>query len=180
MTNPYSKSLVFTVEIRFRSFSICHGKGEYTMKLQKITEQNIYHLMELKLKPEQEKFVRSPMYSLAESYYYREDDSVLLFALEKEDQVVGFLSLITEIETKTVYIWRMVIGDRFQGQGLGKESLKVIEDFVYQLKEYEKIVSDYVVGNDTMKKLLESQGYIETGRQEQWNEIIMTKLLTRE
>ena len=86
------------------------------MKLQKITEQNIYHLMELKLKPEQEKFVRSPMYSLAESYYYREDDSVLLFALEKEDQVVGFLSLITEIETKTVYIWRMVIGDRFQGQ----------------------------------------------------------------
>lgn len=148
------------------------------IKLEKITEKNIYKLMDLKLKPEQEKFVRSPLHSLAESYSYRDDETVLLFSLEAEEKVVGFLSLITEVETKTVYIWRMVIGDKFQNQGFGKKSLKAIEEYVSSLESYDKVVADYVIGNNAMKNLLQSQGYVETGKQEEWNEIIMTKLLS--
>ncbi|MGO4942840.1 hypothetical protein ACTQ5R_09405 [Ruoffia tabacinasalis] len=70
------------------------------MKLAEITEKNIYDLMELKLKPEQETFVTDLLFSLAESYYYSGDETVLLFALEEQDEVGVILSLITEIEEK--------------------------------------------------------------------------------
>ncbi|MGX7107897.1 hypothetical protein [Facklamia miroungae] len=53
--------------------------------------------------------MRNPLFSLAESYYYQDDDTLFSFALEEEDKVVGFFSLITDIEEKTVYIWRIVI-----------------------------------------------------------------------
>ena len=104
---------------------------------------------------------------------------MLLFALEEQGKVVGFLSLITEIEEKTVYIWRIVIGDQFQSKGYGRKALRSIEDYVHSLEGYEKIVSDYVMNNVAMKHLLESEGYIEIGKQEEWNEIIMTKRLER-
>lgn len=149
------------------------------MKLAQITEKNIYDVMALRLKNNQETFVRDPQFSLAESYYYRDDDTVLLFALEEQGKVVGFLSLITEIEEKTVYIWRIVIGDQFQSKGYGRKALRSIEDYVRSLEGYEKIVSDYVMNNVAMKHLLESEGYIETGKQEEWNEIIMAKRLER-
>lgn len=131
--------------------------------------------MALKLKPEQEDYVRDPLFSLAESYYYRDDKTVLLFALEEDNQVVGFLSLITEIEEKTVYIWRVMIGEQHQSKGFGRKALNAIEDYVRSLDGYEKIISDYVVGNDAMSHLLKTEGYIETGKQEEWNEVIMTK-----
>ncbi|MBG9980415.1 GNAT family N-acetyltransferase [Facklamia lactis] len=150
------------------------------MKLAEINEKNIYDVMALKLNPDQTTFVRDPLFSLAESYSYRDDDTVLLFALEEEDIAVGFLSLITEIEEKTVYIWRIVIGEQFQSKGYGRKALRGIEEYIYSLEEeYEKIVSDYVVGNVAMKHLLETEGYIETGKQEDWNEVIMTKQLER-
>ena len=47
------------------------------------------------------------------------------------------------------------------------------------LDNYEKVFSDYVVGNLAMKHLLETEGYVETGKQEEWNEVIMTKTLNR-
>ena len=97
------------------------------MKLTEITEENIYDVMALKLKPSQSKFVRDPLFSLAEGYAYRNDDTVLLFALKEQDKVVGFLSLITEIEEKTVYIWRIVIGTQFQSKGYGRKALRLIE-----------------------------------------------------
>lgn len=148
------------------------------MNLVEITEKNIYDVMALKLKPEQETYVRDPLFSLAESYYYRDDDTVLLFALEDEE-VVGFLALITEIEEKTVHIWRIVIGDQFQSKGFGRKALRAVEKYVHTQEEYEKIVSDYVVGNEAMKYLLETEGYTQTGKQEEWNERIMTKELKK-
>ncbi|MCR8968431.1 GNAT family N-acetyltransferase [Facklamia sp. 7083-14-GEN3] len=149
------------------------------MKLAKITEQNIYDVMALKLKSDQNLFVRDPLFSLAESYYYRNDDTVLLFALEEQGKVVGFLSLITEIEKQTVYIWRIMIGGQYQSKGYGRKALRVIEEYIHTLEGYEKIVSDYAVGNLAMKHLLETEGYVETGKQDDWNEVVMTKKLVR-
>ncbi|MGF3065780.1 GNAT family N-acetyltransferase [Facklamia sp. P12950] len=109
------------------------------MKLAKITEQNIYAVMALKLKPNQSNFVRDPLFSLAESYYYRDDDTVLLFALEEQDEVVEFLSLITEIKEKTVHIWRIMIGSQYQSKGYGRKALRVIENTSTPLGDTKKL-----------------------------------------
>lgn len=149
------------------------------MKLADITEHNFRAVIALQLKEEQKTFVATPLFSLAESYTYRDDETVMLFSLEENNEVVGFLSIFTEIETQTVYIWRMLIGDIFQGKGYGRKALKAIESHVRELNKYDKIVADYVNGNEPMKALLEKEGYVESGQQEEWNEIIMTKELKK-
>ena len=57
------------------------------MKLAQITEKNIYDVMALKLKNSQETFVRDPQFSLAESYYYRDDDTCLLYTSDAADDI---------------------------------------------------------------------------------------------
>ncbi|HHT7802773.1 TPA: GNAT family N-acetyltransferase [Streptococcus suis] len=148
------------------------------MKLIAITEQNIYDLMALQVKPEQKYFVRDAQYTLAECYLYPEDETVLLFALEEQGEVVGFVALLTEIDNKSVAIWRMMIGQQYQGQGYGRKALQEIETYVRTMAVYDKIVADYVMENEEMKHLLETEGYVVTGKQEEWNEVIMTKLLS--
>lgn len=148
------------------------------MKLIAITEQNIYDLMALQVKPEQKYFVRDAQYTLAECYLYPEDETVLLFALEEQGEVVGFVALLTEIDNKSVAIWRMMIGQQYQGQGYGRKALREIETYVRTMAVYDKIVADYVMENEEMKHLLETEGYVVTGKQEEWNEVIMTKLLS--
>lgn len=145
------------------------------MKLVEITENNFYEVIQLKVAEAQSTWVRDPLYTLAEGYMYRNDDTVLLFALEKAENIVGFLALLTEAENKTISIWRMLIGDTFQGQGFGREALQTIERYALQEKQFDKIKADYVIGNDAIKYLLESEGYLEIGEQEEWNEIIMAK-----
>lgn len=148
------------------------------MELIAITEQNIYDLMALKVKPEQKYFVRDAQYTLAECYLYHEDETVLLFALEEQGEVVGFVALLTEIDKQSVAIWRMMIGQQYQGQGYGRKALQKIETYVRTMAVYDKIVADYVMENEEMKHLLETEGYVVTGKQEEWNEVIMTKLLS--
>ncbi|MGO4942839.1 hypothetical protein ACTQ5R_09400 [Ruoffia tabacinasalis] len=43
-----------------------------------------------------------------------------------------------------------------------RNALKVIEEYVCFLEGFEKIISDYVVANDAMKHMLETEVYVET------------------
>lgn len=151
------------------------------MKLVDITDENFNEVIKVEMTKEQieKKWVSDVIYTLAQAYASRYNDSIVLFALENEEEIVGFVALIKELDKKTVNIWRMIIDKEKQGQGLGKIALMVIENYIRELGVYDKIIADYVVGNEAMKTVLEKNGYVETGKQEEWNEIIMTKHLNK-
>lgn len=156
--------------------------GEQRVKLVDITDENFNEVIKVEMTKEQieKKWVSDVIYTLAQAYASRYNDSIVLFALENEEEIVGFVALIKELEKKTVNIWRMIIDKEKQGQGLGKIALMVIENYIRELGVYDKIIADYVVGNEAMKTVLEKNGYVETGKQEEWNEIIMTKYLNKQ
>lgn len=149
------------------------------MKLVDITEENFKDVIKIELSDEQkkQKYVADVMYCLAEYYTYRDDKTVSLHALEKDKEIVGFAALYTQIETKSFYIWRLIIDKNKQGLGLGQEALEVIEKYVRNLKEYAEIIADYVEGNDVMKHLLEKNGYVYNLTQEEYSQISMAKEL---
>ena len=97
------------------------------MRLEKISQDNVWDVAKLKVSKDQERFVASNVESILEAFAVREDGYVALpFALYEEDTLVGFCMLGyggigDDEEPEIVYgnysIWRLMIGSSFQGKG---------------------------------------------------------------
>lgn len=145
------------------------------VEFKEITEDNFEKVLKLKISDEQDKkrFVAPNVRSLADAYLYRNAGDVFPFAVEYEGEVVGFILLDEDVEEKEYMIWRMMVDERFQGRGYGKAIVrKVIEQFESD-ERFDVLIADYVVGNESMKKLLESLGFKEKKFDESINEYMM-------
>ena len=145
------------------------------VEFKEITEDNFEKVLKLKISEEQDKnrFVAPNVRSLADSYLYRNAGDVFPFAVEDDGEVVGFILLDEDVEEKEYMIWRMMVDERFQGRGYGKDIVKkVIEQFEAD-ERFDVLIADYVVGNEPMKKLLESLGFKEKEFDESINEYVM-------
>lgn len=110
------------------------------MELVKLSLKNIWDIIHLKVAPGQEDFVAPNSYSVMEAFAAREDGYVALpFGLYENDQPVGFLmigydTIGDEDEpsvTKNNYtIWRLMIDERFQGQGLGARAMEAALNYI--------------------------------------------------
>lgn len=144
------------------------------MQLTAITEENFTDVLNLKLLPEQESFVSSNVKSLAQCWLYRNEGDVFPYALTSQGKVVGFVLLETDLKEKTLLIWRLMIGDIYQAQGYGRQALAAIIAEAKKQTHFDKVIADYVIGNNAMKHLLTSFGFQEAGAHPEDHEIIMT------
>src|SRR5699024_9824 len=145
------------------------------VEFKEITEDNFEEVLKLKISEEQDKkrFVAPNVRSLADAYLYRNAGDVFPFAVEDDGEVVGFILLDEDVEEKEYMIWRTMVGEEFQGRGYGKAIVrKVIEQFEAD-ERFDVLIADYVVGNEPMKKLLESLGFKEKEFDESINEYVM-------
>ena len=145
------------------------------VEFKEITEDNFEKVLKLKISDEQDKkrFVAPNERSLADAYLYRNDGDVFPFAVEDRGEVVGFILLDEDVEEKEYMIWRMMVGETFQGRGYGKAIVKkVIEQFEAD-ERFDVLIADYVVGNVPMKNLLEKMGFKEREFDEALNEYVM-------
>ena len=145
------------------------------VEFKEITEDNFEKVLKLKISEEQDKnrFVAPNVRSLADAYLYRNAGDVFPFSVEDDGEVVGFILLDEDVEEKEYMIWRMMVDERFQGRGYGKAIVKkVIEQFEGD-ERFDILIADYVVGNEPMKKLLESLGFKEKEFDESINEYVM-------
>ena len=88
--------------------------------LMPITVQNWEAAASLELEPEQVSFVRSNAWSIAESLYH---PKLKPFGIYRGGTMVGFLMYGNAWQDGTVWIFRLMIDKKYQGQGLGKEAL---------------------------------------------------------
>ena len=65
----------------------------------------------------------------------------------------------------------MFIDERYQGRGYGRAAVRAILDELKADGRYDKVVLCYIEGNETARKLYESFGFTETGRD--GDEIVM-------
>lgn len=138
------------------------------INLREITEENFYKIINLDVTEEQKhkKFVSSNAKSLAECWLYRENGDVFPYAIQYNDEVVGFALIDIDFEENEFKIWRMMIDREFQSRGYGTEAVLQI---IKMAKEgnFNNIIANYVIGNEAMKSVLEKCGFENRGIDEE-------------
>ena len=91
------------------------------IELRTISEDNYQQCLGLKASVENESFVDSVAYSLAEAWVFYRDTRP--FALYENDKMIGFVSMYIGEENHQII--NFLIDDTFQKKGLGTEAAKV-------------------------------------------------------
>ena len=132
--------------------------------LKEVTAENFIIISKLKVKESQQDFVAPNAYSVAQSKFY---PTWVCLAAYAGEEPVGFAMYGIEEEDNSLWIIRMMIDEKFQGNGYGREILKEVVEHIKSRNLIEEIYLSFVPGNDAARKLYASHGFKDTGRVEQ-------------
>jgi len=155
---PYRCSYKINLLIKSEQFM-----EEFMIQLRKITEENFIDAFNLKLAPEQERFVSHPIRSLAQAYVYREQCQPL--GIYKDDTMVGYVMVIYDYDIPEYDIWHMMIDESNQSQGYGKSALDCVLDYI-KAKPFgssNRVTLTCNRDNIQALNLYKSRGFTETG-----------------
>ena len=107
-----------------------------------ITEENFDVIIRMK-RPEDEHFVASNAYSLAQAWLYRDNNDVYPFAIYSDEEPVGFMMLDEDLEERCLVIWRIMFPPEQQGKGYGTEAIKKIVELAKESGKYDFLIMDY-------------------------------------
>ena len=95
------------------------------INFREITEDNFDSIIRMK-RPENEHFVASNAYSLAQAWLYRDNNDVYPFAIYNDEEPVGFMMLDEDLEERCLVIWRIMFPVEHQNKGYGTKAIKKI------------------------------------------------------
>ncbi len=131
--------------------------------LRKITAENFIDAFNLKLKPQQERFVSHPIRSLAQAYVYREQCQP--FGIYEQDTMVGYVMVIYDYDIPEYDIWHMMIDESNQRRGYGSAALDCVLDYI-RTKPFgtsNRVTLSCNKDNTHALKLYKSKGFKENG-----------------
>ena len=156
------------------------------IRLEAINGKNIWDILKLRVSENQRPFVASNDISIIEAYIAQnENGHAFPFGIYDDETPVGFCMIgygvddswtdAPEVAKDNYNIWRLMIDERFQGKGFGKEAMGRILDFIKTepCGSAEKCWLSYDPENTTAQKLYHRFGFQETGDLDE-NEIIAT------
>lgn len=103
-----------------------------------VDRSNYMECIDLKIKKEQRGFVADNAQSLLEAKF---EEGLYTRAIYSDDTMVGFVLFDYDSEISGWSMSRFMIGEQYQGQGLGKEAVK---QFLKYMKEEMKIHELYI------------------------------------
>ena len=111
--------------------------------LEELNKYNVWDVIELTVKKEQESFIAGNEWSLVHAYVgNKTEGAVYPFGIFDDDKAVGFLMIAydygevcndpdaPEISQKNYFLWRLMIDEEEQGKGYGKKAVKLALEFV--------------------------------------------------
>ena len=149
--------------------------------LEELNKYNVWDVIELTVKKEQESFIAGNEWSLVHAYVgNKTEGAVYPFGIFDDDKAVGFLMIAydygevcndpdaPEISQKNYFLWRLMIDKEEQGKGYGKKAVKLALEFV---KTFPHGKADYCwlcydKNNEVARKLYLSMGFQEIGEQD--------------
>lgn len=141
--------------------------------LRPVTEENVRAITELDVGMHQQSFVAPNAVSLAQAYV---SDKVWTRAVYAGEEPVGFVMLSDDDHQPRYYLWRFMIDHRFQGRGLGRAAMELVEDYVRTRPGGDRLFLSYVPAPGGPGPFYAACGYEDTGR-EHGGELEMVKLL---
>ena len=139
--------------------------------LQEVTKENLDRILGLKVTREQEKFVASNAVSIAQAHFY--PDIAWFRAIYADKQPIGFVMLEQDRINSSYSLWRLMIDERFQRQGFGKQTINFILEYVRTLPGATVLLTSCLPSSGSPKKFYEKMGFVDTGNLDEDGEIIM-------
>lgn len=141
------------------------------VRLQPITRENFRECVRLKVASEQEHFVASNAVSIAQTYAWKQ---CVPLAIYDGATMVGFVMYARNEDEEPsgppepgYSIWRLMIDQRFQGRGYGREAMRLLIDRIRAEPGGTDIAISYEPENDVARKLYASLGFVESGEQDE-------------
>ena len=130
-----------------------------------ITIQNWETAAALELEPGQEAWIRSNAWSIAESLYHPELNPMGIY---RGGTMVGFLMYGSAWQDGRVWLFRLMIDKKYQGQGLGREALQRL---IRRMRDegFTEVNVGWDPDNDVAGRLYLKHGFEPTGIAE-WGE----------
>lgn len=145
------------------------------VRLKEITYDNLWEVVKLSVKPNQEYFIASNTDSFFEAYIaLSEGNSALPFGLYQDETLIGFVMFgygstgdegEPEIAEENYCMWRFMIDQKFQGKGYGRQALEACIHYLQHEAEEaaEYCWLSYAPENSVAKSLYESVGFQANG-----------------
>ena len=149
------------------------GPGLVTLK--EITNKNIWKVCALEPFEEQKDFVAENIQSLAEAYATRnEGNNALPLAVYSGEDLIGFVMIgkgtvgneeESDLIKENYSLWRLMIDKKFQGQGLGKQTIDAAMALIrtFPFGEAEKVWLSYEPENVRARDIYREYGFVENG-----------------
>jgi len=149
------------------------------VSLREITAGSVRRITDLKVTPEQERFVASNAVSLAEALF---NDEAWYRGIYLDDTPAGFVMLYDESLRSVppadaqIGLWRFMIDHRFQGQGIGAAALDHVIAHVQGSGLFTSLEVSYVPGPGCPERFYLRAGFMHTGRVDN-GEIVLARPL---
>jgi diamine N-acetyltransferase len=143
-----------------------------TITLKEITRENFIECVDLKVRDDQP-YVASNVFSIAESKVSPECIPMAIYAGES---MVGFVMYVKNDRARELYIIRLMIDQRFQHQGYGRETLEAIRQIGLQDAGVDKLALSTSPGNTYGIRVYETFGFKDTGVMEDGEEVFTLDL----
>ena len=128
-----------------------------------ITEDNFDAIIRMK-RPDDEHFVASNAYSLAQAWLYRDAGDVFPFAICDDDVPVGFMMLDSDEDNeRCLIIWRIMFPVEHQGKGYGTAAIREIIRLAKESGKYDCLLLGCAPDNRIAEHVYLKLGFRPTG-----------------
>ncbi|MBU5426819.1 GNAT family N-acetyltransferase [Tissierella pigra] len=131
------------------------------LKLIDIDSENFWEITKLKVTKEQEEFVASNTFSIAQSKVQPE---CIPLAIYKDKTPIGFLMYCMDSIDNEYWIYRVMIDIKYQSKGYGRQAMELLVNRIKEDKEHHIIYISFEPENQWAKSMYESMGFTPDGR----------------
>ncbi|MDN9012731.1 GNAT family N-acetyltransferase [Brevibacillus laterosporus] len=136
--------------------------------LKEVTSENWEECIELQPHEDQKHFIASNLYSLAQSKFLPNFETLAVY----NDQImVGFVMFGVDPDDSQYWIYRLMIASGHQGKGYGLETMKQVIDKIKAKPDTTDIMVAYHPDNQAAATLYEKLGFQVLGKAP-WGEIM--------
>jgi diamine N-acetyltransferase len=165
------KSLRGGTYVRFDGAPVAHGAraakpaDAAPVTLREITADTVRGVLRMSVAPGQENFVAPNAVSLSQALFSPE---AWYRAAYRGDELVGFVMVSDEAHSQppkdkpTIGLWRLMVDQRYQGQGIGREIVKLVVEHA-RARGYDKLITSYVPNPKGPEKFYLDLGFVPTG-----------------
>ena len=129
------------------------------ISLHPVTKSNYEAVSDLDVAKEQQELVACNMWSLVEAQF---NEGYYTRAIVRDDVVVGFFMWVQETTSK-VSIWRFMVDEKYQKQGIGRIALNLALAEIKAMTGTNEIEICYNPVNPVAKDFYASFGFVEVG-----------------